>query len=777
MNRDYDDELERGRSRRRTGRGESEGGTRRGSSEQERWESWKHQKEQSRGEELDIMGDASVRPLPETGQPRAERQVAWRSESARDGQRGQSRSRGSARQRMADSSRSSAETGGGYQSRIAAGQDGSRQARNGSDSIGGRQTAASREGGRGLRQQAQLERRKKRRRMIVMIVAECITLALIFGYGFFARTMAKLQRDEEFIREEISSNDIGVEFEEQMKGYWTIAVFGVDARDSAISKGTNSDVIMICNINLDTGEIRLVSVYRDSYLNISAEKNTYNKINQAYFLGGPTQAVEALNRNLDLKIWDYVTFNWKAVAQAIDILGGVDIELSKAEFYYINSFITETVKATGIGSHHLTHAGMNHLDGVQAVAYGRLRLMDTDFARTERQRKVVEQAFEKCKQADFDTLYTLIGTVFPNVKTSLWVDDLVNNARNISKFHLGETTGFPKAIGNASLPGKGDCVIPATLEQNVVELHKFLFDVEDYTPSDTVKQISNKIISDTGISKAGQVIDKVRTDAGVIQQPKTTPAETTKAEREDEEDEDEGYQYVYVKDRDGKKVRKKIAMETDEDGEYIPWETDADGFLIEESSSVARPTSPTETDEDGNPVETTRNPLLPSLVETDADGNLIRPTDENGDPISTRPTETAGTGTTGRPGESTGTSERPGETNGAAGRPGETSGGQTVSRPGETAGSGNGTGNHPGETAAIRPTAPTESTGGSRPGASIQAPGTTTPSSEADGCNGPGSGGVTPTAPTAPQTTVQQEPGGVTSIAPTSGGVVAAPGQ
>ena len=129
---------------------------------------------------------------------------------------------------------------------------------------------------------------------------------------------------------------------EQMKGYWTIALFGVDSRGNVVTKGTNADVNMICNINRDTGEIKLVSVYRDTYLNVSKE-GTYNKLNYAYAVGGPEQAIETLNRNLDLEINDYMTFNWKAVANAIDILGGVDIELSKAELYYINSFITETV--------------------------------------------------------------------------------------------------------------------------------------------------------------------------------------------------------------------------------------------------------------------------------------------------------------------------------------------------------------------------------------------------------------------------------------------------
>ena len=195
-------------------------------------------------------------------------------------------------------------------------------------------------------------KKKRRRRIIAMIVAECIALVAIFSYAFMARMMSQIQRSEDFQISEIKTNDIAMDAEENMKGYWTIAIFGVDARDNAIEKSTNSDVIIICNVNRDTGEIKLVSVYRDSYLNIN-DSGSYTKINQAYFVGGPKQAVEALNRNLDLQIQDYMTFNWKAVANAIDVLGGVDIELSKAEFFYINSFITETVKATGIGSHQL----------------------------------------------------------------------------------------------------------------------------------------------------------------------------------------------------------------------------------------------------------------------------------------------------------------------------------------------------------------------------------------------------------------------------------------
>lgn len=643
-----------------------------------------------------------------------------------------------------------------------------------------RQTAAGADG-LSPRVQAQIQKKKRRCRLIIMIAAECIALALIFGYGFVARTMAKIQRPENFNMDSIATNEISEDVAEQMKGYWTIALFGVDSRGNVVTKGTNADVNMICNINRDTGEIKLVSVYRDTYLNVSKE-GTYNKLNYAYAVGGPEQAIETLNRNLDLEINDYMTFNWKAVANAIDILGGVDIELSKAEFYYINSFITETVKATGIGSHQLTHAGMNHLDGVQAVAYGRLRLMDTDFARTERQRKIVQQAFEKAKKADFQTLYVLIGTVFPQVSTSIWVDDMVNNAKNISKFHLGETTGFPQARGNANIKKKGDVVVPATLESNVKKLHEFLYGNTDYTPSETVKKISTKIASDTGIYKEGQYVDKVGTDGGVIQPPKTKPAETQKEEtesaKETKETAEEGYQYVYVKDENGERVRKKIKMETNADGEYVKWETDADGYLTDERAP-SQTLDPAETDENGNPKETTgRDWIRPT--ETDADGNYI-----------TNPNETA------RPGESSSGSGvlRPGESssgNGTSVRPGETSSGNGTSvRPGETT-SGNGTPTRPGgsssgsqETGAIRPTAP-EGSSGSRPGNVTDAPGTiaTTGSAENGGpgssssgnsgnTGGPG-GSSQNTAPT-----VSPGPGGgETSIVPTAGtGVVAGPGQ
>ncbi|MDO4295247.1 MAG: LCP family protein [bacterium] len=361
---------------------------------------------------------------------------------------------------------------------------------------------------------------------IVIIILELLILLGIAGYVYVRSKFNQVQRVEDWKPEDIVNLELTPEQKEVMEGYKTIAVFGVDARDNKqLEKGTHSDVIMICNINMGTGEIQLVSVFRDTYLNIN-DKNTYRKINQAYFDGGPTQAVKALNKNLDLNIEDYVTFNWKAVIDGINILGGVDIEVNSKELRYLNAFITETVKATGVGSHQISKTGVTHMDGVQAVAYGRLRLMDSDYVRTERQKIVVKAAFEKAKKANLVKLNELAGVMLSETSTSLDWDDILPLIENVSKFYLGESLGFPMARGEMRLNG-GDYVVPQTLESNVVELHKAMFENENYQPTSTLKKISEHIASVSGFKTPGKNAGSVVIHDG--SSSSSTKAASTKA--------------------------------------------------------------------------------------------------------------------------------------------------------------------------------------------------------------------------------------------------------
>lgn len=351
--------------------------------------------------------------------------------------------------------------------------------------------------------------------ILVIIAVLLITLAGLLGYIYKLMHLPKQAEGVEM--SQLKNVNISSETEEVMGGYWTIAIFGVDANEL-------SDVIIICNIDRKTGEAKLASVYRDTYMKISQKK--YYKINQAYCDGGVGQAIEALSTNLDMNFDDYITFDWKTVADAINLLGGIDLEITREEFRQINGYITQTVKATGVYSKHLTHDGMNHLDGVQAVAYARLRKMDTDFKRTERQRKVIDLALEKAKQADIATLNAVLVTVLPELTTSLEFTDLYPIAMNIKKYHIGETVGFPFTHSGIYMQKTNDTVIPENLERNVAALHEFFFGITDYQPSSVVKEISAKIEADVAAEKKRKQTKPAQT------QPVETRESTEKTEVE-----------------------------------------------------------------------------------------------------------------------------------------------------------------------------------------------------------------------------------------------------
>ena len=219
------------------------------------------------------------------------------------------------------------------------------------------------------------EKNKKKKslwkKVLLISVIEILTLILIFCTGYVVRYM-NIKPDVQFNTKNVKNDNIDVKKQEQMQGYWTIAVFGVDSRDGGVGRGANADVQIIVCIDRGTGEVKLASVFRDTYLNLAAGSR-FAKINEAYADGGPEQAVAALNKNLDLDIEHYATFNWRAVADVITMLGGVDIDITQKEFRYMNAYIHETsieskVNEKNPAAEYIKGPGMQHLDGVQAVA-------------------------------------------------------------------------------------------------------------------------------------------------------------------------------------------------------------------------------------------------------------------------------------------------------------------------------------------------------------------------------------------------------------------------
>ena len=333
-----------------------------------------------------------------------------------------------------------------------------------------------------------------------------IIVAIVLACGYFWNKMNKLNQTE-IAPEDIESNDLTNEQTALLGGYTQIAVFGVDNRTNGTYGSGNSDTIMIASINNESKEAKLVSVYRDTYLRI--HDDYYSKANAAYAYNGAAAGISMLNTNFDLNIEKYVSVDWYAVVDAINLLGGVEIEITEPERQKINEYMPEVQKVTGIQSTRLQESGLVHLDGVQAMAYMRIRkLAGNDYKRTQRQRMIIEATFNKMKGAELATLNSIVDQVFPMVETNLSIKDILSLAMNVSRFEIVNTTGFPFEKDTITLSGIGDCVVPITLANNVAKLHTYLFGKENVELSSEVLEISNEIIERTGLDAETSYIDR-----------------------------------------------------------------------------------------------------------------------------------------------------------------------------------------------------------------------------------------------------------------------------
>lgn len=298
---------------------------------------------------------------------------------------------------------------------------------------------------------------------------------------------------------ELNEEELGVSENENLDKYRNVAIFGVDSRNDDYGKGNRSDCIIIASINIKTHAVKLVSVYRDTYVQI--EGHGLDKITHAYSYGEAKLALKTLNENLDLNITDFVTVNFDAVADAVDALGGIKMKITTAELQYINGYIDETSRVTGKKSEHITTAGTHILDGVQAVAYSRIRYTSGgDYKRTERMRDVITAMIAKLKTKSVTQINKIADKILPKVYTNLDLTDLLSMLPALASFNVAESTGWPYDNKGALINGVS-YGIPVTLESNVEKLHKEVFEDEDYEVPTKIKEISNKIVKKSGYSK------------------------------------------------------------------------------------------------------------------------------------------------------------------------------------------------------------------------------------------------------------------------------------
>lgn len=361
--------------------------------------------------------------------------------------------------------------------------------------------------------------KKMRRRKIIFGIEIAVLLILsgiLFVYAWINRSMDKMNQDT------LDSSQIQINSEvkantelSQMSGTQVIALVGVDARGvegSDLAESMNSDTIILCCIDHDNQEIRMVSIMRDTWMNMAKYTDEYyefDKANSAYNRGGPESMLSMLNTNLDLALTDYVTVNFKALADAIDVLGGLDIEMSNAECVHANNYNREVSEAQGVEYEAIPYdedlgddyTEVRHVSGALATSYARIRYGGGDDAkRTSRQRIVINLMVQKIKQNP-TKIPEILDKVMGNVSTSLTKSEILELGMHAVTYKMGTSYAYPFQLcygENVESALGVDVVIPVTLEFNVRELHEYLYPGLSYEPSAAVTEYSDYIARKSG---------------------------------------------------------------------------------------------------------------------------------------------------------------------------------------------------------------------------------------------------------------------------------------
>ena len=345
---------------------------------------------------------------------------------------------------------------------------------------------------------------QKRKKTIIAIEVACLVVLLlgIVVWSFVGKiNFNSFDQEDAGINSDLTSEGLAY-----LEGYTNVAFFGIDSRSSGNYSGAQSDTIMVASINNETKEVKLISVYRDTYMNTGHD--VYGKANSAYAKGGPEAAVQMLNANLDLNITEYVCVDFVALLEVIDALGGIEIDITHHEAELVNSMLFELEDIMGEKYDLIWYGGYQTLNGAQATSYARIRNTEgNDFKRTSRQRIVLEAILNKAKTADMTTLVDICKVAFDDISTSLELNEILDLAKDVKAYTIVATSGFPFEMTTTNVPGSGDTVVPISLENNVSMLYTLLFNAEGYVPSETVQFMSDYIIEVTGIDADASAIN------------------------------------------------------------------------------------------------------------------------------------------------------------------------------------------------------------------------------------------------------------------------------
>ena len=255
-------------------------------------------------------------------------------------------------------------------------------------------------------------RRVKRWQKILVGVLAVLVLVLGGVYFYAMSKLDKIEKD--------NTLDLASLKTVQVPGYRNIVLLGIDTRDMKVVEGSRSDSIMIASINEQTKAVTVTSIYRDTLLKMG-DTDSYEKATHAHAYGGPEMALQTIDQAMDIDATEYISFNFKAVADAVDAVGGLEIDVKDYEVSELNKITKHTGEVLGVSDYALCDGpGEQTLDGIQAVAYGRIRKgVGDDYKRTERARDVMMLLLKKVRNMSPSELNKILDIVLPQIRTNL----------------------------------------------------------------------------------------------------------------------------------------------------------------------------------------------------------------------------------------------------------------------------------------------------------------------------------------------------------------------
>ena len=337
--------------------------------------------------------------------------------------------------------------------------------------------------------------------VLLVILLVLIVGAVIFASIFVNNKLNKIQHEEL----KVSSEELGISAEQQKNNkFRNIALLGIDSRYNDYEDFARTDCIMVASINNENGDINLFSIYRDTLSEMDLKGTTrLDKINHAYY-GGVETTLKTINTNFDLNIDEYVIVDFEAVAELVNKVGGIELDITSDELKFINNYIEGNIESTGIKSSKIKKAGKQKIDGIQALAYSRIRYTEgSDFKRADRMRTVLEKTLDKIKEKSVIELNSLLDEMLSMIKTNISRDDINSLLPKVMNYNVKQKFGFPynatskvldlKDYYEGTKKGADYYDIPLTLTEDVEKLHKEVLEESNYVVPQKVKEIEQKI--------------------------------------------------------------------------------------------------------------------------------------------------------------------------------------------------------------------------------------------------------------------------------------------